>query len=108
MFRRSDNSLFHKQSGVGNVRKRRLLALRPCDYLVREEVSVHYKEDIISSVLGSRGQQRRPRLHGSSSRCGGTRGTHKFQPKDHRAEENQLKLSLYHLCWLLGTSVLRK
>src|SRR5712691_10066895 len=46
MFRRTDSSLFHKRSGVGHVKERRLLALRPRDYVVREEIAVHYKKSI--------------------------------------------------------------
>jgi len=46
MFRRTDRSLFHKRSGVGHVKERRLLALRPRDYVVREEIAVHYKKSI--------------------------------------------------------------
>ena len=46
MFRRADSSPFHKRSGVGHVKERRLLALRPRDYVVREEIAVHYKKSI--------------------------------------------------------------
>jgi len=43
MSQRTDNTPYHKRSGVRNVRERRLFVLQPRYYLVEEEVSVHYK-----------------------------------------------------------------